>query len=247
MFATSCSRSFIDGRDVVCALLLISLCLLTVVEPAAAQDDAADPLPEIRYDDPPPSFTEPERRDPAGFYVRGSGMWVDPQDDARLRDGSGTVDTDDGYGLSFAVGYTDLSLPLSFEVEYAYRRFETEDFIDPSTGFLADNRISMHTISANLLLDKPNLIGPVGVYAGAGIGVHINELRISTSGESGSTTEVSGEGFFWQAMAGLTLSFDERWQLYGGVRWADGGTFDDEVLRVDTETFNIEFGVRFYF
>jgi opacity protein-like surface antigen len=247
MSALAREHSLFHASRLTLALLAATATCVLLDGRASAQDLTTDPPAQVPYDEPPPSFAEPEAPPPSGFYVRGSGMWVDPQNDARLQDGSGTISTDDDFGLSLAIGYSDLALPLSFEVEYAYRQFETDDFIDPSTGFLADNRIAFHTISANLLFDQPSLIGPIGVYAGAGIGVNLSELRISTSGESGSTAEVSGEGFFWQAMAGLTLSLDRQWQLYGGVRWADPGTFDDQAIRIDAETFNIEFGVRFYF
>lgn len=234
------------GMPLVLSLLLVTL---GVARPVSAQDRALEtPPPADDMDQPREQydfFSPPAAH--TGFYFRGSGMHVEPQNDGRLRDGSGTVETNDDFGLSFAFGYNDLSLPLSIEIEYAYRSIEFDDFIDPSTGLLGDDEISLHTLTVNLLFDQPDLLGPVGVYAGVGAGFHISRFRFSTAGGAGSTTEVQGEGFFWQAMAGVTISLDPRWQLYSGVRWADAGSIDDDALRIDAETFDIEFGVRFYF
>ena len=116
---------------------------------------------------------------------------------------------------------------------------------------LADNRISQHTLTFNILYDEPNLIGQVGVYGGIGLGIRIDEFKFSTSGNEefdGSTTEVNSGGFFWQAMAGVTVSIDPRSQLYGGIRWADAGDLDDrDSLRLDAEMVSIEFGFRVFF
>ncbi|MCZ6837110.1 MAG: outer membrane beta-barrel protein, partial [Planctomycetota bacterium] len=211
---------------------------------------ALDEFPDYeppKYD----AFGRTERKFMTGFYARLSGMSVDPQEDGRLVDGSGTVDTDDGWGLSIALGYTDLTKPLSFEIEYAYRRFDTDDYFDPDTMKLADNEVTLHTITGNVLFDAPRLIGPVGLYAGIGLGVRIEEFSYHSSGdddERGSTTEINGSGFFWQAMAGVTFAISPRTQLYGGVRYADGGELDDnDVLKIDSEMINIEFGIKFYF
>jgi len=193
-----------------------------------------------------PGYPEPPDG-PTGFFVRATGGWFELQDDARRRDGSGSLDTDDGLGGSIAVGYRDLSRPIVFEFEYAFRDVETEDFLDPVSNLLADNQLDIHSLSANIMFDAPNLLGPVGVYAGAGIGARLSEARIRVGGEDGSITKARGEDLLVQAMAGITVSLDPQWQLHAGVRWSDGGTIDEGAVRYDTEAFAIEVGFRLYF
>lgn len=204
-------------------------------------DLAGEPL-----DGPSPGYpARPEG--PTGFFVRATGGWFELQDDARRRDGSGSLDTDDGLGGSLAVGYRDLTRPIVFEIEYAFRDVETEDYLDPVSNLLADNQLDIHSLSANLMFDAPNLFGPVGLYAGAGLGVRISEARIRLGGEDGSVTRLQGEDLLVQAMAGITVSLDPEWQLHAGVRWSDGGTIDEGAVRYDTEAFAIEVGFRLYF
>jgi opacity protein-like surface antigen len=214
---------------------------------ALGQAESQPPAPPLPEDPAPPPFISFDPNPPHhGFYFRGSGLAVEPQDDARLIDGSGSVDTDDGYGLTIALGYRDLATPLCFEFEYAYRDIETDDYIDPNTMLLGDSEIDLHTLSANILFDQPDLIGPVGFYAGIGAGFHINKFRFSSSGGQ-STTAIHGEGFFWQLMAGVTVSIGPQAQLYGGVRWSDADDLEEDALRLDGEFFEIEIGARIFF
>jgi opacity protein-like surface antigen len=215
-------------------------------EPEIASGNVAIRVPVTGSEPTRPGWAEPPPG-PSGYFFRATGAWYELQTDARFRDGSGPIGTEDGFGGSFAVGWRDLTRPIVFEVEYAFRQLETDDFIDPNTSLLADNQLDLHTISANLLFDAPNLLGPVGVYAGAGIGARISEARIRVGGESGTTTRVSGEGLLVQAMAGITVTIDRQWQAHAGVRWSDGGTIDGDLLRYDTESLAFEVGFRLFF
>ena len=173
-----------------------------------------------------------------GLYFRASGLVVEQLNDVRNLDTGETIGFDTGGGLSMAVGYADLQIPAAFEVEYAFRRINANDD--------RDGRVNLHTISANVLFDMSDLVGPFGVYGGGGIGVTIDEISIASSG--GQTfVGVKGGRFFWQAMAGLTLSVHDRAQLYAGVRWTDSGTYEDEEFRFHSEALNYEFGARFFF
>lgn len=113
-------------------------------------------------------------------------------------------------------------------------------------GFVSGNDISLHTLSFNLMYDQPNLIGPVGVYAGGGIGVRISSFSFSSTG-AGSSSSISGEGLLLQAMAGLTVTLDEGVQLYAGARYSDSGTFGNDTIKIDTASIGIEAGLRYYF
>jgi opacity protein-like surface antigen len=128
-------------------------------------------------------------------------------------------------------------LPLAFEIEYAYR----------GVGASGDEtRLDLHTLGANMLFDGSDLVGPFGVYAGAGIGARIERVHFrSTSGTS--STAINGSGFFWQAMGGVTVSVAREAQLYGGVRFMDAGTLRNDEFRVNTQALNYEFGFRFFF
>lgn len=180
-------------------------------------------------------------------YVRGSALLVRPQEDARFLLGGAPIETDDdSFGMTFAVGAHLPQAPVSVEVEYAFRRFATEDYLDPDTGRLGDTDFYSHTLAFNTLLDVPDLVGPAGFYAGAGVGFRLSSLSFS-SGGGGSTTEIEGGEFFWQLMGGATVSLSDRLQLYGGVRWTDAGDVEDEVIRLGLESVDVEVGVRFFF
>ncbi len=199
-----------------------------------ASTDDVEPLPERGWPDH------------VGFFFRVGGMSVDPQNAARFLNGSGEVDTNTGWGSSLAIGYRPPDSLFSIELEWMYRRFDTDDYVDPDSGFLGDNRFSTHTLTANLLIEKFDIVGPVGVYAGVGIGMRLSDAEFSSSGGT-SETDVSGDGFFGQIMAGITVSLDQNIQAYGGVRWSDGGTIEDDTIRLDTESVSIEAGLRFFF
>ena len=194
-----------------------------------------------------------------GLFVRASGLVIDAQNDGAFSDDvlddPADVDFDTGGGFSVGLGYRYYPAPISLEVEYAFR-YVPGEVRDALGRRIDDTNISAHTIGANLVFDADDVVGPIGVYAGVGVGVRISELRISTNTIPGddddddfprSTTEASGNGFFWQAQAGLTFSIDQQTQLYAGVRWVDLGRLDEDGVDVDAELLNIEFGLRYYF
>jgi len=222
---------------------LLTTCLAAAVciaAPAAAQEQD-----QLLLDDPGPA-REPldfySLAEDEAYYIRLSGLVTEPQNDGRSLDTMEPIGFDTGGGISFGIGYTFADAPVAVEVEWTYREFDVE-----SVGSLsADGDISMNTIAANLLLDQANIIGPVGAYAGLGAGVRVNRFKFSsTTGQS--ELKVDGEGFYWQAMAGLTVSLGERTQLFGGVRWSDAGTIEDDGISADTESLDYEIGIRLLF
>jgi len=195
----------------------------------------------------PQSLEEVTARGQRLGYVRGSGLLVQAQDDARFLLGGAPIETDDdNFGMSFAVGLHVPQAPVSVEFEYAFRRFTTEDYLDPDTGRLGDTEFYSHTLAFNTLLDAPDLIGPVGFYGGGGVGFRMSSLSYRSTGGT-SSTEVEGSEFFWQLMGGATVSISDRAQLYGGMRWTDAGDVEDDVIRLDLESVDIEVGLRFFF
>lgn len=182
----------------------------------------------------------------AGYYFRGSLMGVQPVNDVRARSDGQAIDTDDGFGLTAAAGFKMDDRPLAWEFEYMFRRFSHDSYTDPVAGFVSDNDVSLHTFAINLLYDQSNLAGPVGVYAGGGLGFRLSSFGFS-SGTGGSETSISGDGLFIQAMAGATVTLNPELQLYGGVRYTDSGTIRNGFLEIDTAAVGGEIGLRVYF
>lgn len=187
-----------------------------------------------------------DRQEVWGYYFRGSLMGVEPVNDARAESDGQEVNTDAGFGLTAAAGFKMDYLPLSWEFEYMYRQFSHDAFTDPVAGLVSDNDVSLHTFAINAMYDQANLIGPIGVYAGGGLGFRLSSFSFS-SGAGGSQSSVSGDGLFVQAMAGVTVTVDPRVQLYGGVRYTDSGTIDNNVIEIDTAAVGGEIGLRVYF
>ena len=173
-----------------------------------------------------------------GYFFRASGLIVEQQNDGRTGAGQ-PIGWDTGGGVSLAVGYRfGFNLPLTLEGEWAYRR------VNAASG--NDGELEMHTLAFNVLFDAPDLLGPVGVYAGGGIGVGIDRFAFS-SGSGGSSTAISGSDFYWQLKAGLSVSITEKMQILGGVVWQDAGTQEDGNASVEAEFLGAEIGIRFFF
>ena len=173
----------------------------------------------------------------SGAYARVSGLVVEQFNDIREIDTGEAIGFDTGGGVSIAGGFRDFRLPLAIEIEYAYRG------VSASTD---ETSLDLHTLGANVLFDASDLAGPVGLYAGVGIGFRISELHVRS--HSGSTAVgIEGDGFFWQAMGGVTVSVAREVQLFAGVRYSDAGTLQNDEFRVNSEALNYEFGLRFFF
>lgn len=176
----------------------------------------------------------------SGMYFRASGLVVDQLNDVRDLSTGAQIGFDPGFGLTLAGGYRDLQYPIAFEVEYAYRQV---DAIDDSDG-----RYTVSTLTANVLFDASDILGPVGVYAGGGLGITIDEVRAS-SGTAGGTLEINSNRFFWQLMGGVTVSVSHAVQLYAGARYTNAGTYEDDDgdFRWHSDAVNGEFGIRIFF
>lgn len=199
------------------------------------QDDVTSAASEPA---PRPARVKPLR---FGTFVRFGGMVVDTVDDGTVIATGQPVDFDTGGGFSVAIGYRFPSMPLSLEFEYAYRRVKSS-----GASAYGDPDIRMNTLSFNALLDATDLVGPLGVYAGGGVGFVIDSFYLST-GSGGTRSGIGGSALFWQAKAGLTLSINEQLQLYGGVIYSDAGSEEGNGVRVDTEMVGAEIGLRVFF
>lgn len=245
---------------------LAAAVILACALPAAAQVSEAPPLGDIAltgsparaqpdddfYGEPEPTFLNPfpeARR--AGVYGRIAGLVVEQQEDGFLfEDGERSqVTFDRGYGFLAAMGHKFGDVPLSLEIEYAYRNITIDEAIAPDgSRRSASGDLDLHTFSANILLDAPDLISVFGVYAGGGVGIVASELAAqSRSGEA--KLAVTSEDIFLQVMAGVTVSVSRQLQLYGGMRWATAGSIEQEGgdLSVDAEVVSAEFGLRMFF
>jgi hypothetical protein len=170
------------------------------------------------------------------MYFRVSGLVVDQLNDIRNTETGERIPFDVGGGVTVAFGFREFQIPVAFEVEYAYRGVSAED----------DSSVDLHTLAANVLFDASDVVGPFGVYAGGGIGVRIDQLRVVSSGGS-TAVGINGSGFFYQAMGGVTVSLHDRFQLYSGVRFTDAGTVREAPYRLNSEALNYEFGLRYFF
>lgn len=203
-----------------------------------SQPEPYGPLEGEPYDDEIVYDIVPKHSE---YYFRISGLAVEQLEDGVTIPGGSDVGFDFGGGVSVGFGYRFPGLPLSVEVEYAFRYVD----VDESTSG-GDGDISLHTFAVNGLFDYPDLIGPVGVYAGIGLGATIQSFSFVSSGGAGAAGIDTG-GFYWQATGGLTVSVHPQAQLFGGVRWSDAGTMEDSSVRVRAEMLSYELGVRFFF
>jgi hypothetical protein len=178
------------------------------------------------------------------YYLRFGGLIADHIDDGTVLGTGESIDFDIGAGATIALGYTFPDDPIAIEIEYTYRDIDAES----DSAQFDSGDFSLHTVAANLLIDAPNVVGPIGAYAGIGAGARLTYFKFSSapSGD-GTTLDLDGDGFYWQAMAGLTVSLGPTSQLYGGVRWSDAGTLEDDTVRVETEILSYEIGLRLFF
>ena len=107
--------------------------------------------------------------------------------------------------------------------------------------------VTIGALALNLMLDKSDLIGPVGGYVGGGVGVRIDSVSVRSTSFGSTNVQLNGEGFFGQLRAGLTVSVSETAQVYTGVNWSDSGTLGDDDTQISSELVGLEFGLRFFF
>jgi opacity protein-like surface antigen len=250
------------------AIVLAALAAAVLARPAAAQEAPSPRLGEITLAparastraQPDPAAVDPDRPtflNPfpgarrGGVYGRLGGLVIEQQEDGTLLEGGdrSRVTFDRGYGFVAAIGHHFGDVPISFEVEYAYRNITTDEAIAADgTRRSASGDLDLHTFSLNLLLDAPDLVSVFGVYAGAGVGLVASELRVKS--RSGDTdVAITSEDVFLQAMAGVTVSVSRTVQLYGGLRWSTAGSIEQEQgeIEVDAEMVAAEAGLRVFF
>ncbi|MFG0274582.1 MAG: hypothetical protein ACF8QF_05960, partial [Phycisphaerales bacterium] len=139
--------------------------------------------PEPSYD----SLDEPvdwHLAEEESYYIRFGGLIADHIDDGTLLGSGDPIDFDIGFGASIALGYTFPDDPIAMEIEYTYRDLDA----DTVSAQFDSGDFSLHTLAANVLVDAPNVVGPVGAYAGVGAGVRLTYFKFSSSPGNGGTT-----------------------------------------------------------
>ena len=82
-----------------------------------------------------------------------------------------------GWGPAFGVTF-DVSDLLGLQFEYAYRRFEVDDYIDAQAGRLSANHTT-HQLDFNLIMNLNGPDGPARVYAVLGPGAYQRSVEIT--------------------------------------------------------------------
>jgi opacity protein-like surface antigen len=145
-------------------------------------------------------------------------------------------DVEDSFSYGGAVGWTDLLGPFDVELDV----YATDRGYD---GFATDLRSV--SVMANALYDFPARLGPVGFYAGAGLGMINVEYDGGTSFPAFSDDEWV---FGWQAMAGARSDLGPGgWSIFGEWRYQDAEDADLAGFDVEYSSHTIAAGVRYTF
>mgnify|MGYP002626041197 CR=1 FL=1 len=145
-------------------------------------------------------------------------------------------DVDDAVSYGGAVGWNDLLGPFDVELDI----YRTERGYD---GFSTD-LISL-SVMANLIYDLPVHLGPVGFYAGAGLGT----INVEYDGGASFPAFSDDEWVFgWQALAGARTDFgDSGWSAFGEWRYQDAEDATLAGLEVEYSSHTLLGGVRYTF
>lgn len=136
--------------------------------------------------------------------------------------GTAGIDVEEAFAAGFALG-RHVGPRYRVEGEYLYRTNETDAVSLPGGTFLDSGDWSSVAVSANGYVDflRDRNVRP---YFGLGA-AWIQEIDIDLDTLSGEES-YSGDGFGWQAMAGVQWDFAPRWRLELEARLFDGETVD---------------------
>ncbi len=167
---------------------------------------------------------------------------------------NGTLEFDEGYGISGAVGYrprrTNSALDhFRFEAELALRDNELDQFVDNIGTTVLNDDIQVQTAMINMYVDL-NLTRNWRPYFGAGLGTarfHVDSEGLGIDDED--TT------FAYQGMLGLYYTPPDFPVAEFGVGYrylgATDATFNSNQLGgttdIEYESHSLEIGSRFYF
>lgn len=197
-----------------------------------------------------------QQQTPDGLYLRLAGSFVLQQDADLLSVGgvplSATQDFSTGFGVQAGVGYTfawETGASVSLEFEYSFRTAEIDQVSAPPLTLPATGQNESHSLMFNVI-GSFDIVGRLGVYAGAGFGLAITNSDLTVDLGGGGFVSFPGDTdttLTWQAMAGLQYAFGSHFVLYSGVRFFDAGTVEFETFQSDNSSISIEMGLRYYF
>jgi opacity protein-like surface antigen len=129
------------------------------------------------------------------------------------------TDYESGYHAGGSLGYKNQ--PMRYEGQITYltahlKKFTINNIQQTGVGGDADAVFAM----ANVYYDGPNWLNALQPFLGAGIGYGFVNARLNSSGPT-SATQWTGQDsvFSYQAMAGLTYHFSEKYALNIGYRY----------------------------
>ena len=110
-----------------------------------------------------------------------------------------------------------------------------------------DSDVEIQSFMLNGIIDFKLGDGPIGVYAGGGIGVAVTRFDIrNVLGVENDRSEWNSS-FAYQGLAGVTFELGDSAEIFGGVRWFDALEVDITNVQIDASSVNLEVGLRFYF
>ena len=174
-----------------------------------------------------------------GFYVRATGgLNILSSGGYEVETADGTANTSDadyqtGYAFGGSAGY-EWANGLALEGEIMYRRNDYNGFEATGLGTVASGDLASLSLMGNVIYAFPGLggNGRLRPYIGAGAGI-VQEIDTDITLDNGDTLTLSGDGFAWQAMAGLRWQFSRRWRARVEARYFDGS---DAALTADAAT-----------
>jgi opacity protein-like surface antigen len=146
--------------------------------------------------------------------------------DVDLDDGTfGTADLDSDTGFAFGGAFgREIDDRWRVEAELMYRTNDHEALTLPDGRVLTEGDYSSLIVSANgyYLFGDPSSAWRPFVGVGAG---WIQEIDIDFE-EAGVESSFSGDGFAWQAMAGVSWRASDRWSFDLEARYLGAGDID---------------------
>ena len=231
--------------------------VLLCVAPAHGQSSGVA-LPPASFDDSPldpnrPGWPGPD--DPnSGFYIRASGLFVQPSDSSffdPLPSPGRDIDVafDESLGFSLAFGSRFEPMPISVEIEWTWSDTDVDNVRANGVRIPARGDLTTSFVGFNVLYEETDLWGPVGFYAGGGVGFSFSEFSLRTEdGDTDVTARANGEdGLALRLMAGLSFELAEDIDLITGIRFTKIDDIEAFGFDIDTESFDIEVGLRFWF
>jgi len=183
---------------------------------------------------------------PGRSYLSVSGMWVQLED-SRLDSQNATlgtvlraidaqIETERGFGLSFAPGFRWNS-GFALEGEYTFKKVELERGTSSVGNVELSGNLKIHTFMFNAKYFVGE--GSLKPYAGAGLGMGLYDSNQS------DVTKTPAE-LAWQVFAGLNYEIGNRWNLNLGYRYQSSPDPDFGGYNAEIGAHQFEVGLIFF-